>query len=93
MENKKFKVGDIVFVSNNDYTYEEEHGVREHKNFFGKVTEVHEYAEETYVYVEFETDTEWVYSDWELSHANELKDFTLAEIEIRYGVIINATYI
>ena len=48
-----FKVGDIVFVANPDTEYEEEYGIREHRSFFGKVTEVTEYKDETCVEVEF----------------------------------------
>lgn len=89
----KFKVGDIVFVSNPDLVYEEEFGARVHENFFGVVTEVNSYDGEIVVGVEFENETEWFYDDDELSHSSEIKDMTLEEFSNKFGVAINAVYL
>ena len=89
----KFKVGDIVFVSNPDLVYEEEFGARGHENFFGVVTEVNSCDGEIVVGVEFENETEWFYDEDELSHASEIKDMTLEEFSNKFGVVINAVYL
>ena len=88
----KFKVGDIVFVSNPDTDYEEEYGHRYHKNFFGKVIEVEDYGE-TVVTVEFERDNDWAYLEEELSLASEIKDMTIEEFSNRFGVLVTAEYL
>ena len=94
----KFKVGDIVFVSNPDLEYEKEYGIREHKSFFGRIIEVEEYTEEICVTVYFPItpngcDMEWSYDAKELSLASELKDMTLEEFSNKYGVSVLAEYL
>lgn len=89
---KKFKVGDIVFVSNPDTDYEEKYGHRFHKNFFGKVIENEDYVE-TVVIVEFERDNDWAYLEEELSLASEIKDMTIEEFSNKYGVLVTAEYL
>lgn len=93
-----FKIDDIVFVSNPDKAYEEEWGAREHKAFFGRVTEVETFGTETVVTVEFPAmpngaSAEWSYNEEELSHASELKNMTLEDFSNRYGVSVNAEYV
>lgn len=93
-----FKIDDIVFVSNPDKAYEEEWGAREHKAFFGRVTEVEEFESGTTVQVKFPatpngTAAEWCYYENELSHASELKNMTLEDFSNRYGVSVNAEYV
>ena len=92
---KEFKVGDIVFVSNPDTEYEENECAREHKNFFGTVTEVITCEDKTCVTVLFDDNmilpTEWTYLSEELSLASELKDMTLEEFTNKYNVMVNAT--
>ena len=93
---KEFKVGDIVFVSNPDTEYEENWCKREHKNFFGTVTEVTTQVDEVSVNVLFEDypchPTEWWYHPDELSLASELKDMKLEEFANKYNLIVNATF-
>ncbi len=93
-----FKVGDIVYVSNPDTEYEEEFGVRTHRSFFGKVTEVTEYENQTVVEVLFSStpngcEMEWSYDEKELSLASELKDLTLEEFSNKFGVCVLAEYL
>lgn len=93
-----FKVGDIVYVSNPDTEYEEEYGVRTHRSFFGKVTEVIEYESQTVVEVSFPSTPngcamEWSYDENELSLASELKDLTLEEFSNKFGVSVLGEYL
>ena len=59
-----FNVGDIVFVSNPNQEYEEEMGVREHKAFFGRITDIEEYGKETVVEVHFPNMPSGPAMDW-----------------------------
>ena len=92
-----FKIGDIVFVKNNDDTkYKARTGIyRHHKSFFGKVVELSETSNGYSIGVEFEdyNHITWYYDQEELSHAREIENMTLAEIGSKYGVQINGTYI
>ena len=93
-----FNVGDIVFVSNPNQEYEEEMGVREHKAFFCRITDIEEYGKETVVEVHFPNmpsgpAMDWTYNAEELSCASELKNLTLEEFSNRYGVSVLAEYI
>lgn len=93
-----FKVGDIVYVSNPDTEYEKEYGVRTHRSFFGKVTEVTEYESQTVVEVSFPSTPngyamEWSYDENELSLASELKDLTLEEFSNKFGVSVLGEYL
>ena len=92
---KQFKVGDIVFVSNPDEEYEAEWGHRYHPCFFGKVTEVETYENETVVTVTFNYhgNYEWAYLPEELSLASEIKDMTLEQFSNTYGVCVNGLYL
>ena len=91
----EFKIGDIVFVSNPDTEYEAEYGDRYHPCFFGKVTEVETYGNETTVEVTFNYlgNYVWYYSPNELSLASEVKDMTLEEFSNKYLVQVNAVYL
>ena len=93
-----FKAGDIVFVSNPDKEYEEQMGARNHNAFFGRVTDVDVYGNETVVEVAFPRTingepVEWSYNAEELSYASELKNLTLEEFSNRYGLCVNGKYI
>ena len=93
-----FKVGDIVYVSNPDTEYEEEYGVRTHRSFFGKVTEVEDFSGKICVEVEFPATLngcamEWTYHENELSLASELKDLTLEEFSNKFGVSVLGEYL
>lgn len=93
-----FKVGDLVYVSNPDTEYEKEYGKRTHRSFFGKVTEVTDYGDETCVEVKFpETPNgcvmEWAYYANELSHAKELKNMTIEELSNKFNLQIFAEYL
>lgn len=95
---EKIKVGDLVFVSNPDTEYEKEFGVREHKSFFGTVTEVSEYGDETCIEVEFPQtpngcEMTWSYDAKELSLSKELSGMTIEEISNRYGLQFFAEYL
>lgn len=82
---KKFEIGDIVFVSNPDLEYEKEDGNRFHTEFFGKVTEVREHNSGDMVCVSFgngDQRIEWSYTANELSLARVLKDLSLNEFVI-----------
>ena len=50
---KKFEIGDIVFVSNPDLEYEKVDGNRFHTGFFGKVSEVRKHDDGDMVCVSF----------------------------------------
>lgn len=94
----KFKPGDVVFVSDPDTAYEAEYGIREHRAFFGRVTEVNDFGGETTVEVHFPEmpngdAMDWSYSADELSHASSLKDMTLEGFSDRYGVSVLAEYL
>lgn len=93
-----FKVGDIVYVSNPDTEYEKEHGERTHRSFFGKITDIEEYSDQTCITVSFSktpngTSMEWAYLAEELSLASELKDLTLEEFSNKFGVRVMAEYL
>ena len=95
---KKFKVGDIVFVSDPDECYEAEYGIREHRSFFGRVTEISECSDELCVTVKFPATpngyaAEGSYDGRELSLAEKLKDMTLEEFSNKYGVTVMAEYL
>ena len=92
-----FKIGDIVFVKNNDDTkYMLQTGIyRYHNSFLGEVVEIKtDQNGNLSIGVEFEgyDHITWYYSQEELSHARELENMTLAEIRNKYGVQINGTY-
>ncbi|MGN0485531.1 MAG: hypothetical protein ACI4HI_18485 [Lachnospiraceae bacterium] len=92
---EEFKTGDIVFVSNPDLDYEREYGSREHRSFFGRVTEVSYFESGTVIEVAFPQTPngaamEWSYHASELSHANVLNDLTIDEFSKRYGVRVLA---
>lgn len=92
----KFKVGDVVYVANPDREYESEYCSREHRNFFGIVTEINEYPKGISVGVKFNDyldDVEWYYSPEELDHASSLKDMTLEEFSNTFGLCVNGTYL
>lgn len=80
--------GDVVYVSNPDFAYEEEQ-LRSHRNFFGKVTEIGA----DYVVVNFGNNEEWAYSVEELSLAKELRHMTLEDFSNTFGVCVNATFL
>lgn len=87
----KFKIGDIVYVSNPDLEYEAEYGHRFHNAFFGKVIEVEEYPTQTVVTVDFNDGYDWAYNEEELEFASTLKDMTLEEFSNTFGVVVNGT--
>lgn len=93
-----FKVGDIVYVSNSDTEYEKEYGERTHSSFFGKITDIEQYADQTCITVTFPqtpngSAMEWAYLAEELSLASELKDLTLEEFSNKFGVRVMAEYL
>ena len=99
-EDKVFKVGDKVFVSNPDIEYEKNEFKREHKSFFGEVTEVESHPGFYSVGVKFPHlpvpggyEVEWWYRDDELSLASELDNMTLGEFKNKYGVEVFAAYL
>lgn len=97
-DDKMFKVGDKVFVSNPDKEYEKTEHKREHKSFFGEVIEVEEHPGFYSVGVKFPCvpggyEIEWWYKDDELSLASELDNMTLEEVKNKYGVEIMASYL
>ena len=90
-----FKIGDLVYVSNQDTKYEEEYGVWYHKSFFGTVTEVTDYGNEICVEVKFPAtpngcEMEWTYYANELSLANKLKNMTIEELSNKLNLQIFA---
>lgn len=90
-----FKIGDLVYVSNQYTKYEEEYGVRYHKSFFGTVTEVTDYENEICVEVKFPAtpngcEMEWTYYANELSLANKLKNMTIEELSNKFNLQIFA---
>ena len=88
------KVGDTVYVANPDKEYENKCGVREHKSFFGEVTQITSFQTRNAVKVRFHKTSifsrkaEWWYGENELALASDLKKLTLEEISSRFGVTI-----
>lgn len=89
----KFKIGDIVFVSNNDIEYETKFMIRRsHFNFFGEIVEIEPHN----IYgVKFDegcgNSIIWYYEEKELSKIDDIMDMTLRDFQNKYKVIINAS--
>lgn len=91
----EFKVGDIVFVRNNDDTeYKETYGVyREHQQFFGRIIEIDDQQDDDIpIGVMFDAFTTWYYNPKELGYASELNNMTIKEVSDKYGIRIQGTY-
>lgn len=88
-----FKINDVVYVSNPDIEYENTYGRRAHTNFFGKITEITEYENETCVEVDFGDGFIWAYNSQELSLASELENLTLKEFSDRFHLRVNGTFL
>lgn len=84
----RFNVGDIVWVSNPDKEYENEYGIRVHRNFFGSITEIGA----GYVEVDFGYGDCWAYAPEELSLSSDLKNMTLEEFSNTFGLVVNGVF-
>ena len=86
----KFKVGDIVFVSNPDKNYRIK---RTHSSFFGTITRIHKYRDGDCIQVTFPAtnngrEITWAYNPRELSPINKLKRMRLDKFIDKYNVNI-----